>query len=168
MLEADLVATFEKAIQNTDDPGRLTTIVEALSHFARNIKVVLPLHPRTRSTLAKQGKLQALHNAVVVLDPLGYLAMVQLEKYAAIIATDSGGVQKEAFFYGVPCVTLRDETEWTELVDAGWNRLAPPVDANAVLHSLRAGLESTGDDIAPYGAGDAAVRIVECLSDELA
>lgn len=161
------LATIHRA-ENTDDPVRLTTIVEALSHFARNIKVVLPLHPRTRSTLAKQGKLQALHDAVVVLDPLGYLAMVQLEKYAAIIATDSGGVQKEAFFYGVPCVTLRDETEWTELVEAGWNRLAPPVDATAVLQSLRAGLESTGADIAPYGAGDAAVRVVKRLLDELA
>ncbi|GAA5020296.1 O-antigen biosynthesis protein WlbD [Massilia kyonggiensis] len=161
------LATIHRA-ENTDDPGRLATIVDALSHFARDIKVVLPLHPRTRNTLAKQGKLQALKNAVVVLDPLGYLAMVQLEKYAAIIATDSGGVQKEAFFYGVPCVTLRDETEWTELVKAGWNRLAPPVDATAVLQSLRAGLESTGEDIAPYGSGDAAVRIVERLSDELA
>ncbi|MFS2215771.1 non-hydrolyzing UDP-N-acetylglucosamine 2-epimerase [Telluria sp. Tellsp104] len=163
------LATIHRA-ENTDDPVRLTTIVEALSRFASDIDVVLPLHPRTRSTLAKQGKLKALQNAVVVLDPLGYLPMVQLEKYAAIIATDSGGVQKEAFFYGVPCVTLRDETEWTELVDAGWNRLTPPVDAASVLHSLQAslGLGLTGKDIAPYGVGDAATRIVKRLSDELA
>jgi UDP-GlcNAc3NAcA epimerase len=161
------LATIHRA-ENTDDPVRLTTIVDALSHFARDIKVVLPLHPRTRSTLASLGKLQALHEAVVLLDPLGYLAMVQLEKYAAIIATDSGGVQKEAFFYRTPCVTLRDETEWTELVDAGWNRLAPPVDAAAVLRSLRASLGTTGADISPYGSGDAAVRIVNRLSNELA
>jgi UDP-GlcNAc3NAcA epimerase len=161
------LATIHRA-ENTDDPVRLATVVEALSQFARDIKVVLPLHPRTRSTLARLGKLQALNEAVVLLDPLGYLAMVQLEKYASIIATDSGGVQKESFFYRVPCVTLRDETEWTELVDAGWNRLAPPVDAASVLRSLRAALGSTGDDIAPYGAGDAAVRIVQRLSNELA
>jgi UDP-GlcNAc3NAcA epimerase len=161
------LATIHRA-ENTDDPARLATIVEALSHFARDVKVVLPLHPRTRGILAEAGRLQALQEAVVLLDPLGYLAMVQLEKYAAIIATDSGGVQKEAFFHGVPCVTLRDETEWTELVDAGWNRLAPPVDAASVLQSLRAGLASTGEDIAPYGSGDAAVRIVQSLSDELA
>lgn len=161
------LATIHRA-ENTDDPTRLTTIVEALSHFARDIKVVLPLHPRTRRTLANLGKLQALHEAVVLLDPLGYLAMVQLEKYAAIIATDSGGVQKEAFFYRTPCVTLRDETEWTELVDAKWNRLAPPVDATAVLQSLRASLGTTGEDICPYGSGDAAVRIVNRLSNELA
>ncbi len=160
------LATIHRA-ENTDDPVRLTTIVEALSHFARDIKVVLPLHPRTRSVLAEQGKLQALQNAVVMLDPLGYLAMVQLEKYAAIIATDSGGVQKEAFFHGVPCVTLRDETEWTELVDAGWNRLAPPIDATSVLQSLQASLGRTGRDIAPYGSGDAAARIVKRLSNEL-
>ncbi|SDE72364.1 UDP-GlcNAc3NAcA epimerase [Massilia sp. PDC64] len=161
------LATIHRA-ENTDDPVRLTAIVEALSHFSRDIKVVLPLHPRTRNTLAEQGKLQALQNAVVVLAPLGYLAMVQLEKYAGIIATDSGGVQKEAFFYRVPCVTLRDETEWTELVDAGWNRLAPPADATSVLQSLQAGLGRMGEDIAPYGSGDAAARIVERLSDELA
>ncbi len=161
------LATIHRA-ENTDDPARLATIVEALSQFARDIKVVLPLHPRTRSTLEKMDKLHALNDAVVLLDPLGYLAMVQLEKYAAIIATDSGGVQKEAFFYRVPCVTLRDETEWTELVDAGWNRLAPPVDATSVLRSLRTSLGTTGEDIAPYGSGDAAVRIVNRLSNELA
>jgi UDP-GlcNAc3NAcA epimerase len=161
------LATMHRA-ENTDDPSRLTTIVDALLHFAGDIRVVLPLHPRTRATLARQGRLDALQEAVVLLEPLGYLAMLQLEKYAAIIATDSGGVQKEAFFHRVPCVTLRDETEWTELVDAGWNRLAPPVDAASVLRSLRAGLGSTGGDIAPYGAGDAAARIVRRLSDELA
>jgi UDP-GlcNAc3NAcA epimerase len=161
------LATIHRA-ENTNDPARLSNIVDALSHFARDIKVVLPLHPRTRGILAEQGKLAALQDAVVLLDPLGYLAMVQLEKYAAIIATDSGGVQKEAFFYGVPCVTLRDETEWTELVDAGWNRLAPPDDAAYVLKSLRASLGTTGEEISPYGSGDAAVRIVKRLSDELA
>jgi UDP-GlcNAc3NAcA epimerase len=161
------LATIHRA-ENTDDPVRVAAIVDALTHFATDIKIVMPLHPRTRCTLAEQGKLQALQDAVVLLDPLGYLAMVQLEKHAAIIATDSGGVQKEAFFFRVPCVTLRDETEWTELVDAGWNRLAPPVDAASVLQSLRAGLGSIGKNIAPYGSGDAAVRIVQRLSNELA
>jgi UDP-GlcNAc3NAcA epimerase len=161
------LATIHRA-ENTDDPARLATIVEALSNFAQDIKVVLPLHPRTRSILAAQGKLAALQEAVILLEPLGYLGMVQLEKYAAVIATDSGGVQKEAFFYRVPCVTLRDETEWAELVKAGWNRLAPPVDATSVLQALHASLASTGEEVTPYGSGDAAVRIVRRLSDELA
>jgi UDP-GlcNAc3NAcA epimerase len=160
------LATIHRA-ENTDDPARLATIVEALTQFAKDIKVVLPLHPRTRSILAGQGKLDALQQAVVLLEPLGYLAMVQLEKYAAVIATDSGGVQKEAFFYRVPCVTLRDETEWAELVDAGWNRLAPPVDAASVLKCLSASVGSTGSEIALYGAGDAASRIVQRLAIDL-
>ena len=141
--------------------------MEALINFAKDIRVVLPLHPRTRGVLAQQGKLEALAKAVVLLEPLAYLAMVQLEKHAALIATDSGGVQKEAFFYRVPCVTLRDETEWAELVDAGWNRLAPPVDAASVLNSLFASLGTTGAEVAPYGAGDAASRIVQRLSSDL-
>ena len=161
------LATIHRA-ENTDDPARLATIVDALAGFAKDIKVVLPLHPRTRAVLARQGKLQTLQQAVILLEPVGYLDMVQLEKYAAIIATDSGGVQKEAFFYRVPCVTLRDETEWEELVKAGWNRLAPPIDAASVLHSLRASLGSIGEQVAPYGSGDAATRIVQRLSEELA
>jgi UDP-GlcNAc3NAcA epimerase len=160
------LATIHRA-ENTDDPARLATIVDALSALARDVPVVLPLHPRTRAVLAKAGRLAALERAVVLVEPQGYLAMVQLEKYAALIATDSGGVQKEAFFYRVPCVTLRNETEWTELVEAGWNRLTPPVDAASVLASLRAGLGSIGQDIAPYGTGDAARRIVRRLSDDL-
>jgi UDP-GlcNAc3NAcA epimerase len=160
------LATIHRA-ENTDDPARLGTIVEAFTNFAKDIKVVLPLHPRTRGVLAKQGLLHALERAVVLVEPLGYLSMVQLEKYAALIATDSGGVQKEAFFYRVPCVTLRDETEWKELVDSGWNRLAPPVDAASVLQSLSTSLGSMGEQIAPYGSGDAAQRIVRRLSQDL-
>jgi UDP-GlcNAc3NAcA epimerase len=135
--------------------------------FTRDIPVVLPLHPRTRAVLARQGKLEALAQAVILVEPLGYLDMVQMEKYAALIATDSGGVQKEAFFHRVPCVTLRDETEWIELVEAGWNRLAPPVDAASVLADLRASLGTAGREIAPYGTGDAAARIVRQLAADL-
>ena len=87
--------------------------------------------------------------------------MVQLEKYAALIATDSGGVQKEAFFYQVSYVTLRDETEWVELVEAGWNSLAPPVDKDTVLSALREDMGSTGKDVKFNGAGNAASLIVE-------
>lgn len=160
------LATIHRA-ENTDHPARLAILVEALTKFARDISVVLPLHPRTRKVLADQGKLQALERAMVVIKPQGYLDMVQLEKYAAVIATDSGGVQKEAFFYRVPCVTFRDETEWRELVDAGWNRLAPPIDAEAVLDCLRKSLGSTGKEVAPYGTGDAASRIVKRLMHDL-
>jgi UDP-GlcNAc3NAcA epimerase len=160
------LATIHRA-ENTDHPNRLARIVDALSAFSRQIPVVWPLHPRTRGVLASQGKLAALAQAVVLVEPMGYLDMVQMEKHAALIATDSGGVQKEAFFHRVPCVTFRDETEWTELVEAGWNRLSPPTDAASVLAGLRASLGTAGREIAPYGTGDAALRIVQRLAADL-
>ena len=161
------LATIHRA-ESTDHLDRLRNIVRALSRFSEDMTVVLPLHPRTRQILQAQGMLDALANAVVLVDPLGYLDMLQLEKFAALIATDSGGVQKEAFFHSVPCVTLRDETEWTELITAGWNRLAPPSDADSVLAALRGAMGSRGQPIAPYGDGNAAELLVERLAQDLA
>lgn len=161
------LATIHRA-ENTDHPRRLDVLVDALSRFARTLKVVLPLHPRTRQSLARAGKLEALERALVLVEPQSYLDMVRLEKYAALIATDSGGVQKEAFFYRVPCVTFRDETEWVELLDTGWNRLAPPRDTGSVLEQLHAALGSIGAEVAPYGDGNAAQAIVQRLSADLA
>jgi UDP-GlcNAc3NAcA epimerase len=160
------LATIHRA-ENTDRLERLATIVDGLIAFAGKIPVVWPLHPRTRAVLACHGKLEALAQAVVLVEPLGYLDMVQIEKHAALIATDSGGVQKEAFFHRVPCVTLRDETEWNELVEAGWNRLAPPLDAESVCAALCASVGTAGRAVAPYGAGDAATRIVQHLAADL-
>jgi UDP-GlcNAc3NAcA epimerase len=160
------LATVHRA-ENTDDPARLAAIVDALTVFASEVPVVWPLHPRTRHRLAAQGKLDAVARRAHLIEPVGYLDMVQLEKYAALIATDSGGVQKESFFYRVPCVTLRDETEWVELVEAGWNRLAPPSDCETVLATLRTSLGTTGQDVSPYGRGDAARKIVQRLNGDL-
>lgn len=160
------LATIHRA-ENTDNSVRLAAIVEALTAFASEIPVIWPLHPRTRHVLSQQGKLEALSQSVILIDPVGYLDMVQLEKYAALIATDSGGVQKEAFFYQVPCVTLRDETEWVELVEAGWNRLAQPTDAPSLLIALRTALGTRGAPVTPYGEGDAAAKIVQRLQSDL-
>ncbi|MGB3837203.1 non-hydrolyzing UDP-N-acetylglucosamine 2-epimerase [Castellaniella sp.] len=161
-----LLATVHRA-ENTDHPQRLNAIVDALVATARRLPVVWPLHPRTRAVLEKCGRLEQLAKQVCLIDPVGYLDMVQLEKFAALITTDSGGVQKEAFFYQVPCVTLRDETEWVELVTAGWNRLAPPVDDGSVARAIDAALGSHGEALQPYGSGDAAQRIVERLAKDL-
>ncbi len=109
-----------------------------------------------------------LGSNVHVIDPVGYLDMVQLEANAAVVATDSGGVQKEAFFYRVPCVTLRDETEWVELVESGWNCLAPPCSAAEVANRVISAIGSHGSDVKPYGDGDAASRIVQRLLSDLA
>ena len=126
--------------------------------------MVWPLHPRTRAVLQKAGQLDALAQHVTLIEPVGYLDMVQLEKFAALIATDSGGVQKEAFFYQVPCVTLRDETEWVELVEAGWNRLAPPISAQTVQLAIQDALGSRGQEVRPYGAGDAAEKVIDLIT----
>ena len=161
-----VLATVHRA-ENTDDAARLATIVDALEDVSRRLPVVWPLHPRTRGVLAASGRLGRSPQALHLIEPVGYLDMVRLEKHAALIATDSGGVQKEAFFHRVPCVTLRDETEWVELVDAGWNRLAPPLSAEAVSTVLQAAIGTRGADVAPYGAGDAAQRIVQRLRADL-
>ena len=158
-----VLATVHRA-ENTDHPQRLATIVQALAQAGRERPVVWPLHPRTRKLLAGQGLLAALEKQVRLTDPVGYLDMVQLEKFAALIATDSGGVQKEAFFHRVPCVTLRDETEWVELVDAGWNHLAPPHSAAGIVAAIARALEQRPQEIRPYGNGDAAERIAARLA----
>jgi len=158
-----VLATIHRA-ENTDQRERLATIVAAFEEVAREIPVVWPMHPRTRHALEDSGRLAALDRRVQVVDPVGYLDMVQLERFAGLIVTDSGGVQKEAFFHGVPCVTLRDETEWVELVETGWNRLAPLTSAAAVLAKIREALGSKGRRVEPYGRGDAAKRIVQHLS----
>lgn len=148
--------------ENTDDPERLAAILNGLAMVAARMPVVLPLHPRTRSRVAAAGR-ENLLSQLHVIDPVGYLDMVGLEKDACVIATDSGGVQKEAFFHGVPCVTLRDETEWVELVEAGWNVLVPPTNAQAINNAVSHACGARGNDVAPYGGGDAAGTIVSHL-----
>lgn len=154
-----VLATCHRA-ENTDDPLRLRGIVEALAVIARQVPVVLPLHPRTRKLLAEQGLAGAL-GAVKVVDPVSFLDMVRLEQSAQAIVTDSGGVQKEAYFFGVPCLTTRDETEWVETVDAGWNRLVG-ADAGTII-SAYAALERTAARPLLYGDGHAADRILDLL-----
>lgn len=147
--------------ENTDVPERLRAIFEAFQSVADEWPVALPLHPRTRACLESAGLLH-LTNGLTILPPVGYLEMVMLERAAVVIATDSGGVQKEAYFHGVPCVTLRGETEWTELVEMGWNRLALPGQAD-IEAEVRRAIGERGDDKTPYGVGDAAERIVNLI-----
>jgi UDP-GlcNAc3NAcA epimerase len=157
-----LLATIHRAV-NTDSVHELRTIVEALAKMADNITVVFPVHPRTRQAALRFGIcLEA--PGLKLISPVGYLDMMMLQKNAQVIVTDSGGIQKEAFFHGVPCVTLRCETEWTELLSLGWNRLAPPIDAATVTAEIEAALASTpGLGGHPYGDGRSAEKIAHIL-----
>jgi UDP-GlcNAc3NAcA epimerase len=157
-----MLSTIHRA-ENTDNLGRLSVIVDSLIAMGRHLPVVVPLHPRTRAALIKLGRLDELQSLTRLIPPVSYFGMLQLEKFAELIATDSGGVQKEAFFFKVPCVTLRGETEWTELIDSGWNRLALCTDANELEATFLEARGSEGQPVMPFGVGDASQRIVRCL-----
>jgi UDP-N-acetylglucosamine 2-epimerase len=150
--------------ENVDDPDRLARILDAL---AVELAVIFPVHPRTRARLESGG--HALPPNVIAIDPVGYLEMVALEARAHAIATDSGGVQKEAYLSGVPCVTLRSETEWVETVEAGWNRVVD-ADPDAVAAALAdvAFMSRARARPALYGDGRAAERAVAALERQQA
>lgn len=159
-----VLATIHRA-ENTDNPGNLAAILEGLGVTARTLRVVLPLHPRTRKAIAQQNI--RIPETLQIVDPVGYFDMLMLEKNARLIATDSGGVQKEAYFHKVPCVTLREETEWVELVQAGVNRLAPPGDARTLASAIEAGLATPAEAFNGkplYGRGDASENIADWFS----
>lgn len=162
-----VLATIHRA-ENTDDPDRLRAIFEGLASAAEDTPVVLPLHPRTRKALQDTGLFRAASERLRLIDPVGYLDMAMLETHAALIVTDSGGVQKEAFFQGVPCVTLRDETEWVELVDAGWNTVCPPASAEIVAAAVAEGRARPPTDSPDlYGDGKSADAILATLMGHL-
>jgi UDP-N-acetylglucosamine 2-epimerase len=146
-----VVATVHRAA-NTDDHARLTSIVTALG--GAGDVVVFPVHPRTRAALAGTP----LPSNVGLIDPLGYLDMLALVRGARLVATDSGGVQKEAFFVGTPCLTLRDRTEWPETLERGWNRLVD-VDPGAIARALNSPPPLTRSVADAFGDGHAAARI---------
>lgn len=147
------LATLHRA-ENTDDPQRLRSIIDGIDESG--LDVVLPMHPRTRSRL--EGKLPA---RIRVMEPVGYLDMLALEEAASIIVTDSGGVQKEAYFLGKPCITLRDSTEWTETVEAGWNVLVG-WDSTQIAGAMRE-FRPNGSRPDLFGDGHAAEKIGELL-----
>lgn len=152
-----ILVTLHRA-ENADDADRMRGI---LAGFAVSPKPILwPVHPRTRKRLQEFGL--TLPATIRPIDPVGYLDMVMLEQHAALIATDSGGVQKEAYFHQVPCLTLREETEWVETLDNGWNRLV-----GADTEQLASALHQTWQPGVPqpqvYGDGHAAERIRDAL-----
>jgi len=155
-----VLCTLHRA-ENTDDPARFSAIVEALNETARQMPVVLPLHPRTQKLLEKNG----LRLDAITVPPVGYFDMLSLLKNARVVMTDSGGLQKEAYFFGKFCLTLRDDTEWMELVDGGFNFLVG-ADKNLILKTLEVVLSKKFPDKKDFfGGGKAAERIAEVVAN---
>jgi len=152
------VATIHRA-ENADDRQKLGALIEAMSRL--DLPVVVPLHPRTRGRILEFGLKPG--GSMRTLEPVGYLDMLALQAQAACVLTDSGGVQKEAYYLGVPCITLRNETEWVETVAAGWNTLAG-TDPDRILTAVR---ERTRNGTPPpiYGDGTTARRIATILTE---
>jgi UDP-GlcNAc3NAcA epimerase len=147
------VATIHRAA-NTDDAAMLSRLFDYCAGHAREMPIILPIHPRTLAA-AKRAGIDPARPGIRVVQPLGYLDMCKLVHHASVVLTDSGGLQKEAYFHRVPCVTLREETEWTETVACGWNRLWETADYRP------------RHDISDYGKGDAARQILETVRREL-
>jgi len=156
-----VLATVHRA-ENTDNKENLAKIVRILSQLSQKTPVIFPVHPRTKAAINKYGLNEYMEH-IISIDPVGYLDMIMLEKHAKYIITDSGGVQKEAYFFRVPCVTLREETEWVELVEIGWNTLIPPKDATieAIVNSAK--LPGDFDVEKPFGDGSASVQIARII-----
>jgi UDP-GlcNAc3NAcA epimerase len=159
MPEVFILATLHRA-ENTDNTERLSSIVNALNSIHSEVApVVLPLHPRTRQIIATMG----LELRVQVIDPVGYFEMLWLLDHAGMVLTDSGGVQKEAFFFGKACVTMRDQTEWVELVEAGVNELVG-ADREKIVEATARNIGREVKDVEQlYGGGIAAQKIVRFL-----
>ena len=157
-----ILCTLHRA-ENTDTPEILHSLMTALEEVSkRELPVVLPLHPRTRSRLDEMGY-DRNSSPIWFIDPVGYFEMVWLLQHCMLVMTDSGGVQKEAFFFRRPCVTLRNETEWVELVAGGYNRLAG-VAPSKILYVTEVMLAATPDYSVPlYGDGHSGEQIARKL-----
>lgn len=146
--------------ENTDNRENLIEIFKALCEIAKDLPVVFPVHPRTLSYVNRYNFNSYLKN-LVVLEPTSYLDMVALEQSAQLILTDSGGVQKEAFFYGIPCITMREETEWVETVELGWNQLVGADSKKIYAAFLQ--IQKGKSDYLPYGDGRSSQRIIRSI-----
>jgi len=152
-----ILLTIHRA-ENTDDPNRLSSIVNAINNLTE-YKFIFPVHPRTRKILEQQALVFASH--IKMIEPIGYLEMIAYETACSAILTDSGGVQKEAFFFKKPCITMRDSTEWIELVNSGWNTLTG-ADTGKIVNAVR-NLHIPDEYTSLYGDGNCARKICDYL-----
>lgn len=152
------LATIHRA-ENTDDPRRLEGIIKALNRINKEIQVICPIHPRTSKIMDKLN----LNVEFTTIDPVGYFDMIALLKKSRIVLTDSGGLQKEAFFFASPCVTLRDQTEWVELIENGFNMLAG-ADESEIYRNFKTMMQASPDfSMDLYGKGMASENIAQVI-----
>lgn len=171
-------ATIHRA-ENTDDPEKLAWILDVLSELASDMPVVLPLHPRTKAALDRVGMMDRVYpqaaqsaveqakstsSALKIIDPVSYAEMIRLVGGATAVLTDSGGLQKEAFFLGKPVHVFRTETEWVELIDTGWaGLLSPGSNRDAAIAAIRQRGDTPGGECTAYGDGKAALKVVDAI-----
>lgn len=160
-IDADYILCTIHRAENTDDAVRLQNILEALDEIAQKKQVILPIHPRTKKIIDNLG-----YNTknLTVIDPIGYLEMVWLIDHCSLVMTDSGGLQKEAFFFEKPCITLRDETEWIELVENNFNVLSG-ADKQTILNLYDNHSFTKDYSVDLYGGGHASESIIRGLLD---
>ncbi len=160
-----ILATIHRA-ENTDTPSRLKSIFNGLFKISKKLPIILPLHPRTRKTLETLDLKTNLYTNVKIIEPVSYFEIIYLLEKCTMVMTDSGGLQKEAFFFEKPCITLRNETEWVELVDNGLNYLADVDSENIILLSQKALNTKHEFNKRLYGIGNAGNQIVNILSSK--
>ena len=158
------LCTLHRA-ENVDSREVLKWLVEGLGQVAKTLPIILPIHPRTRARLKEFELIDQLSPEITIVDPVGYLDILKLESTASLILTDSGGMQKEAFFQQVPCVTLRSETEWIELLPGGHNRLARPM-IESISEKAEEALSADPDwSVDLYGDGHSSETIAQAIID---
>lgn len=161
--------------ENTDSKKRLGSILSALDQLSHQVPIIMPLHPRTLKIIQANQEFQTLTKSLQIIEPVSYLQMLLLEKNSTLICTDSGGVQKEAYFFKKPCITMRNQTEWVETVTAGWNQLTG-AETERIIRSFNIAIsgsgseddlppfsKSPGDRLAHFGDGNAAQLMVDYL-----
>lgn len=160
------LATLHRA-ENTDDPKKLKSILKALNLIGKEVPVIFPLHPRTKKMISLH-RLSGETKNIRIIDPVSYLNMLVLEKNARAILTDSGGIQKEAYWFRVPCVTLREETEWVETIRSGWNRLVGS-ETKRIIEGVNEAVEKrySSKTMKDFGNGKASQKIVDILISTL-
>jgi len=161
-----ILITIHRA-ENTDDAKCLKAIVEGIVEASKDMLIVWPLHPRTKAALIKYGIMSLLgeQEALKVIEPQGYLDMIKLEKNAALIVTDSGGVQKEAYFHEVPCIIVREETEWVELIEKGMNVIIKPFEVKSAFTDIKRFIRNNEGSYNRnlYGLGNTSEKIIDII-----